>query len=133
MNKRTSKIVIFDGFWTIEDVNRYPHALFVYGDNDVGFGKGGQAIIRGLKNTVGIPTKKYPTNDSTSFYTDNEYKLNIQKINYAIDKIKRMSKSYKYVVLPKDGFGTGLAHLPQCAPKTYAYLVSAVDNLKELI
>ena len=29
-----SKIIIFDGYWTCEDVQRYPHALFVYGDNN---------------------------------------------------------------------------------------------------
>lgn len=34
---------------------------------------GGQAIIRGLPNTIGIPTKKYPSNLKSSFYTDDEY------------------------------------------------------------
>lgn len=62
-----SKIIIFDGFWTIDDVKRYPHALFVYGDNNVQRGLGGQAIIRNLPNTVGIPTKNYPSNHPDAF------------------------------------------------------------------
>lgn len=33
------------------------------------------------------------------------------------------------VVIPEDGLGTGLAQLPQRAPKTYGYLRRALDAL----
>ena len=64
------EILIFKGFWTLENVTSKPDYLFIYGDNDVKNGKGGQAIIRDLPNTAGIPTKKYPNNNPASFYTD---------------------------------------------------------------
>jgi hypothetical protein len=128
-----SKIIIFEGFWTITDVINHPNWLFVFGDNDVGLGKGGQAIIRGLSNTIGIPTKKYPSNHPLSFYTDKEYIQNTNKISHAIDKLIDKSKNYNRVVLPKDGFGTGLADLPNRAPKTYDYLVEAIEKLKNII
>ena len=128
-----SKVVVFKGFWTVEDVQKNPHALFIFGDNNIGRGKGGQAIIRGLPNAIGIPTKKYPSNDPESFYTDAEYNENITKINTAINIIVGLSTSYKYIVLPEDGLGTGLADLPRKAPNTYKYLVNAINNLRKII
>ncbi|AUL79482.3 hypothetical protein QJ857_gp0677 [Tupanvirus soda lake] len=132
MNNK-SKIVIFDGYWTVADVKKFPNALFVYGDNNVQKGKGGQAIIRDLPNTIGIPTKKYPSNHPTSFYTDYEFDDNIKRINNAINAIIQKAETYKYVVLPRDGFGTGLAQLPTKAPQTYSYLVKAIEQLKKQI
>ena len=49
------KIVTFRGFWTIEDVRNKPNYLFLFGDNDVQKGEGGQAIIRYEPNAFGIP------------------------------------------------------------------------------
>lgn len=129
----TSKIKIFNGYWTVADVKKHTNALFVYGDNDIHRGKGGQAIIRDLPNTVGIPTKKYPSNHPSSFYTDQEYVKNLIKISNAINNIIDKSINYKYVVLPEDGFGTGLAQLPTKAPKTFSFLVEAIDNLKQIL
>ena len=124
-------IIIFEGYWTRKDVTRNSHCLFVFGDNDIEKGKGGQAIIRGLKNTAGIPTKKYPSNWKSSFYTDDEYKENCQKIKDAIELIKKRvhEEKYEYIVLPKDGFGTGLSQLPKKAPKTYKFVCKQVKKL----
>ncbi|AEQ32694.1 hypothetical protein CE11_00477 [Megavirus courdo11] len=135
-NKRINhktKIIIFNGFWTVDDVKKNPHALFVYGDNDVHVGKGGQAIIRDCVNTIGLPTKKYPNNQLTSFYTDLEYHDNIKKIDYAINNIINLSKKYDYVVLPRDGFGTGLAKLKENAPETLNHINQRIEFLKKVI
>ncbi len=127
------RIIIFDGYWTRDDVKRHKNALFIFGDNNAGIGNGGQAIIRGLPNTAGIPTKKYPSNSYKAFYRDSEYEENKAHIRNAINDILGRSDNYKYLVLPADGFGTGLADLPNRAPKTYRYLVRAVNKMKELI
>lgn len=123
-------IIIYNGYWTRNDVIKNPTLLFIFGDNDIEKGKGGQAIIRGLKNTAGIPTKKYPSNWKTSFYSDDDYKQNCKKIKYAINLIKKRfyEEKYEYIVLPKDGFGTGLSQLPKKAPKTYAFLVKQIEK-----
>ena len=133
MDKKPSKIRIFKGYWTEADVAKHPEALFVFGDNNIGQGKGGQAVIRDFPNTIGIPTKKFPSNHYKSFYTDADYDDNTARISKAINRIISLSASYKFVILPKDGFGTGLAKLPKVAPKTFAYLVSGVNRLKDLI
>ncbi|AGF85375.1 hypothetical protein QJ854_gp407 [Moumouvirus goulette] len=129
-NSKKSKTLVFNGYWTEKDVINFPNGLFVYGDNDVNFGKGGQAIIRDLNNTIGLPTKKYPTNNKNSFYTDNEYEENINKINKAIVNIIIRSKNYDYVIFPRDGFGTGLSKLPEKAPKTFKYICEQIEILK---
>ena len=66
-------IEIFKGYWTVDDVRNNRNKLFLYGDNNIKKGRGGQAIIRDEGNTIGIPTKKLPNNDKKSYYTDNEF------------------------------------------------------------
>jgi hypothetical protein len=39
------EIIIFEGFWNIDDVQELNEYLFLFGDNDIGRGKGGQAVI----------------------------------------------------------------------------------------
>ncbi len=129
----SSKILIFKKFWTVDDVTKHRDWLFVYGDNNIKRGRGGQAIIRDEPNSIGIPTKKYPSNHPNSFYNDDDFDDNTKRIDEAISQILSESKKYNKIILPADGFGTGLARLPVCAPKTYQYLVSAVDNMRKKI
>jgi hypothetical protein len=68
---------------------------------------------------MGIVTKLKPTMNDDAFMSDNEIDMNRQNIDGDIAKIKATGK---VVVLPKDGFGTGLAKLKEKAPQTYAYL-----------
>src|SRR5579872_714283 len=65
----SNKISIFIGFWSDQDCFDDCKALFVFSDNDAHKGVGGQAVIRNRKNSIGIPTKKFPNNNITSFYT----------------------------------------------------------------
>jgi len=127
------KIKIFKGFWTIKDVRKHNKYIFIFGDNDEQYGKGGQAIIRDEPNTHGIPTKKYPDNSSEAFYTDDELERNKRKINAAFkklkDKINNSDIKYKGIYLPENGLGTGLADLPNCAPKTYEFLEKKINKL----
>jgi len=39
-----------------------------------------------------------------------------------------LSEDFEYVVFPEDGLGTGLAQLPQKAPKTYKFLVEYINS-----
>ncbi len=116
------KVKYFPGFWTCSDVEANSNYLFVYGDNDIQKGRGGQAIIRDLPNTIGLPTKKLPNNLPESFYTDLELEKNKKKIDVAIQRILLQAEFYDGIMLPRDGFGTGLAKLNILAPKTFEYL-----------
>lgn len=130
------KVLIFDGFWTIDDTKKYSNYIFIYGDNDIHKGKGGQAIIRDQKNAMGIPTKKLPNNNYNSFYNDDEYEQNKLKIKKAVIDILvklKTNKQYIGIILPKDGLGTGLSKLPSKAPRTYKYLLNIINKLKTCV
>lgn len=125
------KVIIYKSLFTIDDVKNNDDCLWLYGDNDIKKGKGGQAIIRDEPNTCGIPTKKFPNNFEKSFYTDKEYDDNCKKISLAFKKVRIILKlkSYKSIVIPIAGFGTGLAKLEIKAPKTFLFLNNELKKL----
>ena len=130
----SKKVKIFNGYWTRKDVKDNKDSLFVYGDNDIGVGSKGQAIIRNEPNAVGIPTKKVPSMVNSAYYRDEELEVNKRKIDKGVNKVlmEFLNNDYKYLVLPKDGFGTGLADLPKRAPLTFKHLKLRINALKKL-
>lgn len=120
-----TKIEIRDHI-TRTDVRAEKDKIFLFGDNLAGKGYGGQAKeMRGEVNSVGIPTKKAPSNDPKSFFTDQEFDSNKKAIDEAFQKIP----PGKTIVIPKAGLGTGLAQLQEKAPKTFAYLNEKLTNI----
>ena len=105
--------------YSIADVQANPDKIYVFGDNTKRVGTGGQAQIRNNPNAMGIATKIAPSMDNAAFMSDKDLANNKTIIDSDIAKIKATGK---VVVLPKDGFGTGLAKLKEKAPQTYAYL-----------
>lgn len=129
------RIIVFDGFWDRNTVRTNPRALFVFGDNDLGIGQGGQAVIRGLPNAIGLSTKKIPDSTPASFYTDKEYDENCIKIQSGLCKVMKefLKDKYLELVIPRNGLGTGLSDLPKKAPKTYRYLKKSLESMMEFI
>ena len=126
------EVIIFKGYWSISNVRAMPEYLFIYADNDIKRGRGGQAIIRDEPNTIGIPTKKLPNNYRDSFYSDDEYSDNCAKIDKAIKDIEDKMKKYKGIVIPAAGYGTGLAKLDKYAPKTLEYINLKIQYIRSL-
>ena len=56
--------------YSVKDCLDNPHKLYIFGDNLIGVGKGGQAIIRDCPNTFGIPTKRLPHRENNAFFSD---------------------------------------------------------------
>ncbi len=123
------RVIIWESFWCTETTYKHPNYLFIFGDNDVHQGHKGQAIIRDQPNAIGIPTKKYPSMKSYSFYSDDEFEINKCKMDRAIKKIKKQLNKYDALVLPRDGLGTGLARLDKKAPQTFKYLANQINKL----
>lgn len=125
------KVKYFNGFWTMNDAINNPNCLFIFGDNDIKKGRKGQAVIRDAKNSFGIPTKKKPFYDEDSYYTDDEYDDNIDKIfgEFIYLKLLILNNNYEFIYLPQNGLGTGLAKLPIKAPRTYQFLQEQIDEL----
>lgn len=109
-----------------QDLQRERHKIFLFGDNLLKEGCGGQAgAMRGEPNALGIPTKKAPYNFDLAFFNDAEFDANCREIDRAFDKIPPGVT----VVIPIDGLGTGRAKLREKAPRTYEYLRKKLEEL----
>lgn len=113
-------IRIHKGLYSPQLLNNNPEQYFVFGDNTQGYGRGGQACIRGLPNAIGLPTKVSPGMDPDDFFDDAHcgdwYDVAMQP---AFKRICTLLDSNNLIAVPADGLGTGLALLPQKAPKLY--------------
>lgn len=108
--------------FSIQLCKQQPQSLFVFGDNALHRGKGGQAIIRDCENAVGFITKYKPTWESDAFLTD----TSITRLEAWITGFDAtiftllVTQNYTGIVLPKDGVGTGRAKLAQSSPLCFS-------------
>ena len=113
-------VIIQRKWFSLKEVADNPKNLYIFGDNYQRIGSGGQAIIRPAKNTAGIITKINPGRSlNTDYFKDEFIVTNTSLIEKDIKKILELSKYYENIILPYDGFGSGLSKLPELAPKTY--------------
>jgi len=100
------------------NVHIHREMIFVFGDNLIGQGKGGQAIIRSEVNAFGIPTKRLPSMGNDAFFSDqaDEREAVLSKLR----ELYKLSKDTgKEIVFPLDGLGTGLAEMHLRSPKLF--------------
>ena len=95
-------IAITNTKYSVDLLNKYPHVIFVFGDNMIRKGKGGQAIIRDCQNSFGISTKRYPKNTQDAFYSDREDEINTTLRD--MEQFKRLVLKGKPVILPGGGY-----------------------------
>lgn len=111
-------------------VRANPMVMFVFGDNDIRQGLGGQAKeMRGELNAIGIRSKKLPAKTPDAYWTDKEYEQNLAKIDEDLLPVERHLALGGIVVLPTDGIGTGLGRMGIKCPKTFLYLVDRLETL----
>lgn len=106
-------------------------AVYLFGDNYAQQGKpivpkATQAVIRGLPNAIGIPTKNDHRNGDFSYLSDKQYK---QFKASTMEAIKRAMSAGKVIVIPGDGIGTGAAQLSRRAPRCAAFLSGVLNTL----
>lgn len=113
-----------------EDLRANPDVLYVFGDNTIRKGMGGQAgEMRGEPNAVGVATKLLPSQMDNSYFSDNDYTNNIKTLMSDLQPVINHLKRGGIVVWPLDGIGTGLSELPQRAPKTWKALCQLEEYL----
>lgn len=112
------------------DLKANPNVIYVFGDNEVRWGLGGQAgEMRGEPNAVGVATLMAPG----VFWTDADFERQCAVIDADMHTLFVSAINASLVVFPLDGIGTGLARLATSSPKTFAYLQAQVAALKEYI
>lgn len=127
------------------DLKDNPDTVYLFGDNDVRKGKGGQAAsMRGEPNAYGIRTKKVPSNQAHAFYRDDTFEENKAKIDEDFTQPRKGPRGETLpslvdhvrgggeVIIPEDGLGTGRAQLAHTAPKTAEYLNKMIDRLIQI-
>lgn len=112
--------IVYVKHYTREMIRHFHYNLFVFGDNMIRTGYGGQAAAaRDEPNAVGIPTKWEPNSKPSSYFVDDDF----DKVVPVIDKeFKRLWQHPNKIVWPMDGIGTGLAQLDVRAPKIFNYI-----------
>ena len=114
------------------DLELNPDVLYVFGDNNERWGKGGLAKeCRGKRNAVGVRTKKAPTMDPTAFLSDVEYDQNVEWINQDMIRVLRHLEEGRQVVFPTAPLGSGRAELDKRAPRTFKYIKDLTNQLAE--
>jgi hypothetical protein len=128
------KVEIQKEWYSIKQAKDNPDKIYVFGDNLIGKGTGGQAKIRYAKNSFGIPTKRLPSRTKNAYFSDQmDEKIAIYD---SIIKLKKMYDNGKTIVFPVDGLGTGLSKMPEFSPKLFKYmnnLISKTFNIKYFI
>lgn len=113
-------------FITRTYVQQNPDKIFLFGDNMIRQGFGGQAReMRGEPNCIGVVTKRFPRNDFDAFLYDHDFEEAKRFIDLDFARIPEACT----VVIPFAGLGTGLARLDQTAPKIYQYILDKIAEL----
>ena len=143
-------LVIRQKFISREDIKNNPDILYVFGDNLVREGIGGQAKeMRGETNSFGVATKRSPTYNPEDFLydtdddiidiLDNEFNSLGVELKKTVDitcnsgpaGVVSVNK-WKAVVVPLDGIGTGIANLHNNAPAALKYIENRICELSRL-
>lgn len=96
----------------------YPGKIFVFGDNGVRKGKGGQAVIRGEVNAFGVATKRYPSMDDGAYFRDGVERDRIL-LSEDLIELWKLGMEGRELVFPSGGLGTGLARMSETAPELF--------------
>lgn len=117
-------------FITRQMLRNEPDMLFVFGDNMIEQGLGGQAKeMRGEPNAVGIPTKRLPATRQSAFFRDGDLRDARPKIEAAFLRLAFHLLKGGEVVWPADGIGTGLAELKTRSPVIWCL----IENNRQIL
>lgn len=111
-------------WYSVEQCLANPQNLYVFGDNTIRKGKGGQAQIRDCENSFGIATKILPTRDEDAYFKDNVYAADI--IGKDIRALLDLVDKYENIVFPYEGLGTGLSEMPTRCPLVFRLMSNSL-------
>ena len=126
---RKTEVIITDEWYNNRLIDANPNQLFIFGDNMMRVGNGGQACIRNHPNTYGVATKAAPSMDVSAFFSDEKQK-HMDTIVDDLGMLKEIMLSgiYNAIVFPESGLGTGLAKLKEKAPKTHSKMLEILEK-----
>ncbi len=126
-------VILFSGWYSRALCQAYPETTFVFGDNTLGFGKGGQAIIRDEPNAFGIPTKRKPSMAAGSFFEEGN-EDDLDAVLAALSVLWTRLENDLTVVFPVNhlneiSLGLERAELKKRAPSIYDTICKHVEEM----
>jgi hypothetical protein len=126
-------MIIRQKFIHREDLQLNPSIKYLFGDNLMRQGLGGQASeMRGEPNAIGIATKVAPSTGPMSYFNDDMYMEHVKTILDDMMPAIEHIMNGGTLVIPTDGLGSGLSQLPARAPKVNKALNDLIDYLYDL-
>jgi hypothetical protein len=124
--------LVFRHRFNRQDLRSQPETLFLFGDNELRCGLGGQAKeCRGEPNACGIATKRAPGMDLVDYWSDADLDRARRIIDKDLERAFQWIVNGGTVICPKDGIGTGLSQLSTRAPAIFAYLRGRITDLRD--
>ena len=115
--------VIYQKWIERDDLQRNPQIKYLFGDNLLRKGLGGQArAMRGEPNAIGVATKRAPGRRAADYFSDAAYEELVEIIDLDLAPAKLHIALDGILIIPTDGLGTGLSELPQRAPRLARYI-----------
>lgn len=112
-------MIIYAENYTRRDLQINQDVTYVFGDNLMEVGLGGQAAeARGEINALGIPTKRSPS----LCFRDSDLDAVIPVWADKFNQINEQLRHNRVVVWPLRGIGTGLAAMPTECPRLWTHL-----------
>lgn len=123
------KVEIQKDWFSVVQATQNPNKLYVFGDNMQRIGRGGQAMIRGVPNAMGIATKCSPAMTTNAFFSDKpeQGKVILQDINAIVQVLQDKSLGFDTLVLPGNGLGTGLSQMPTRSPQLFDWMNATIS------
>lgn len=123
------KVEIQEEWFSVEQCRLNPNKLYIFGDNMMRKGTGGQACIRHEINSFGIATKRLPSMAPSAFFSDQQ-----DEFESLLTDIFNLYKDaniniWHTIVLPKDGLGTGLSKMPEKSPELFKWMNDTLSKL----
>lgn len=107
------------------DLERNENSMFIFGDNTIRQGMGGQAAeMRFAPNAFGIATLWAPG----VYFHESQYASATKAIMQDIEWVSDNLHDFSMIVFPADGIGTGFAHLLDNAPSIKSFLDVALEQ-----
>ena len=106
-NNKFDLVLPVNGIVTKEYLDNNSNVIFVFGDNTIGIGYGGAAVLRDHVQSYGLITKVYPDNADSSYYTVKEYKPIFEREMTLLKQFIQQNKNKLFLI---SKLGAGLAN-----------------------
>jgi hypothetical protein len=123
------KIKFIDSFYSLQLSQSKPQTLFLFGDNTMRVGNGGQAIIRNLPNSLGVITKKVPNTKEEAFFRDKDLEEYKEYLEIDMSILREKGKDFDEIVVNKN-IGLGLADMLNKCPLCYQELIKTLTEFE---